>query len=140
MRKQMLMMSLLLVTFSVSVVCPVFARTYVWVDQAGQTRKTSNRPKDHQVSKWISVPGSTQKKSQHKVELYVTSWCPYCHKAADYFRARKIPFTIYNVEKDKNAAARKRRLSGGKGGVPFAVVNGVAIHGYNPARYGQALQ
>jgi glutaredoxin len=130
--------------FAVVVVCflapSALAGTYVWVDQAGQTRQTKNRPKDHQVSRWISTPGSKQKKSRAKVDLYVTSWCPYCHKAAEYFRQRGVAIRIYDIEKDKKAAARKQRLSGGKQGVPFAVVNGVAISGYDPDRYGQALR
>ena len=126
--------------FLYSGVLPLAAKTYVWVDQAGHTRKTKNRPQEHQVSKWISVSGSHKKRSKQKVVLYVTSWCPYCHKAADYFRARKIPFKMYDIEKNKKAAARKKRLSGGKGGVPFVVVNGVAIHGYAPDRYEQALK
>ena len=122
-------------------VLPLAAKTYVWVDEAGNTRKTKNRPKDHQVSKWVKAPTAKteHKKSTQKVELYVTSWCPYCHKAADYFRERNIPVKLYDIEKDKSAAARKNQLSGGKGGVPFAVVNGVAIYGYAPDRYGQAL-
>lgn len=130
--------------FAVVLVCflapSALAGTYVWVDQAGQTRQTKHRPKDHQVSRWISTPGAKQKKSKAKVDLYVTSWCPYCHKAAEYFRKRGVAVRIYDIEKDKKAAVRKKRLSGGQRGVPFAVVNGVAISGYDPDRYGQALR
>ena len=32
----------------------------------------------------------------HKVELYTTSWCPYCKKARDFFRSRGISFTEYH--------------------------------------------
>lgn len=117
----------------------VAAQTYVWVDQAGNTRQTKNRPKNHQVSKWLAQPGVQQKKNAPKVELYVTSWCPYCHKAAEYFRARRIPVRIYDIEKDTQAAARKKRLDNGQSGVPFAVVNGVALHGYDPGGYERAL-
>lgn len=131
---------LCMAVFFCATVLPLSAKTYVWVDQAGHTRKTKNRPRNHQVSRWISTSNVRQKKTRQKVEIYVTSWCPYCHKAADYFRKRNIPFKMYDIEKNRKAAARKKRLSGGRGGVPFVVVNGVAIHGYAPKRYGQALK
>jgi glutaredoxin len=75
-----------------------------------------------------------------KVELYVTSWCPWCKKAVEFFRSRGIPFTEYDVEKDQAAARRHRELAGGRSGVPFAVVNGQRIHGYAPEEYEMALQ
>jgi len=74
-----------------------------------------------------------------QVELYSTSWCPWCKKAAEFFRSRQIPFTEYDIEKDPAAAKRKRELDE-QGGVPFAIVNGRRIHGYAPAEYERALQ
>ena len=73
------------------------------------------------------------------VELYVTSWCPYCKKASDFFRSRRIPFTEYDIEKDKSAARRKKRLTR-ETGVPFAVINGKAIQGFKRAAYERALR
>jgi glutaredoxin len=75
-----------------------------------------------------------------KVELYITSWCPWCKKAVEFFRARGIPFTEYDIEKDQAAARRHRELAGGRSGVPFAVINGQRIHGYSPEEYEMALQ
>ena len=74
-----------------------------------------------------------------EVELYVTSWCPYCKKASDFFRSRRIPFTEYDIEKDKSAARRKKRLTR-ETGVPFAVINGKAIQGFKRAAYERALR
>jgi hypothetical protein len=31
----------------------------------------------------------------HQVELYVTSWCPYCKQAENFFRSQGIPFIAY---------------------------------------------
>ena len=73
------------------------------------------------------------------VELYVTSWCPYCKKASDFFRSRRIPFTEYDIEKDKSAARRKKRLTK-ETGVPFAIINGKAIQGFKRAAYERALR
>ncbi len=73
-----------------------------------------------------------------KVELYSTSWCPYCKNAANFFRANNIPFIEYDIEKDPNAARRKDQLDS-KRGVPFAIINGQKIHGFAPSAYKGAL-
>ncbi len=111
---------------------------FVWLDHNGNTRHTKHPPQPHQVQKYLS---STQQKQQKKakVDLYVTSWCPYCHKAKAFFKSRNIAVTVYDIEKDRGAAARKRKLDPRRG-VPFAVVNGTGIHGYAPERYLQALK
>ena len=55
------------------------------------------------------------------IELYTTSWYPYCKDARNFFRSRGISFTEYNIEKDQEAARRKNDLDGGRG-VPFVVI------------------
>jgi len=75
----------------------------------------------------------------NEVILYTTSWCPYCKKARDFFTSRNISFTDYDIEKDKEAAERKRQLDTGSG-VPFAIINGTKIHGFSPEDYEKALQ
>ena len=86
-----------------------------------------------------SAYGKEQDRRGPEVELYVTSWCPYCNKARNYFQSRGIPFKVYDIEKDKRAAERKKRLDYRKG-VPFAVINGQRIHGYAVSAYEKALQ
>lgn len=143
------------------------ADIYKWVDEDG-TKHFSNHPpldpgsaegeikvtptKQHsaqnetdvQIEKQDSSGGSrTIKKSkgrkEHEVELYITSWCPYCKKALSFFRSWGIPFTAYDIEKEKEAARRKNRLDS-KGGVPFAIINGQRIHGFSPQAYERALR
>ncbi len=72
------------------------------------------------------------------VELYVTSWCTYCHKAKAFFRSKGIEFTEYNIEKDKAAAQRMLSLTESRA-VPFAIINGQLIQGYSSAAYERAL-
>ena len=81
----------------------------------------------------------TETKKNNEVILYITSWCPYCKMAANFFRSRNISFTEYDIEKDRAAAERKKQLDS-KGGVPFAIINGQQIHGYSPDAYERALQ
>jgi glutaredoxin len=105
---------------------PAMAEKVIWIDEKGVVH-----------SEVRGGPGA--EKERHLVELYVTSWCPYCHKAIHYFRSRGIPFTAYDIEKDASAAQRKTRLDDRKG-VPFAVVNGQKIHGFSPSAYERALE
>jgi len=93
----------------------------------------------------IKVPQeNTYNKSKDKlnhaddVEIYTTSWCPYCKQAIAFLRSHRINFRQYDVEKDRKAAARMREL-GGTRGVPFAIINGKKIGGWSSNAYKQAL-
>ena len=93
----------------------------------------------------IKVPQeNTYNKSKDKlhhaddVEIYTTSWCPYCKQAIAFLRSNHINFRQYDVEKDRKAAARMRAL-GGTRGVPFAIINGKRIGGFSLNAYKQAL-
>jgi glutaredoxin len=137
------------------------AEMYRWVDENGETQITDSPPpntkspgeikiyrdipQDRQnsepaadVIKQESKP-SLETKKNPEVILYGTSWCPYCHKARDFFRSRGIDFIDYDIEKDKEAAIRKKQLDT-KGGVPFVIINGRSIHGFSESAYERALQ
>ena len=137
------------------------AGMYRWVDENGETQITDSPPPNIKspgeikiyrdipqdspntepvpdVKKQESKPSVTTKKN-HEVVLYGTSWCPYCRMARDFFRSRGIDFIEYDIEKDKEAAIRKKELDT-KGGVPFAIINGRSIHGFSESAYEKALQ
>jgi glutaredoxin len=105
---------------------PVLAEKTIWIDEKGSIH-----------SEVKDTPHGESERS--KVELYVTSWCPYCKQAKQYFRSRDIPFTAYDIEKDGRAARRKAELDT-RGGVPFAVINGQKIYGFSPEAYEKALE
>jgi glutaredoxin len=73
------------------------------------------------------------------VEMFMTSWCGYCKKAREFFRARGIPLTEYDIEADAAAAQRKQEIYASPG-VPLVVINGKPIQGFAPQAYEQALQ
>ena len=92
-----------------------------------------------------SLPGdghaassASKETSPPEVELYVTSWCPYCTKAKAFFDQRGIDYQVYDIEKDSAAARRKQQLDTGRG-VPFAVINGKKVSGWSPRAYQAAL-
>lgn len=72
------------------------------------------------------------------VELYTTSWCPYCKKAEAFLKANDIAYVNFDIEKDKAAARRKMQLDSRKG-VPLAVIGGKAIYGFSERLYRTAL-
>ncbi len=137
MKKLLLSSGLLLLVGLLALPAPLYAE-FAWIDHNGNTRHTQYPPQPHQVKKYLTS-AQTQQKSKTSVDLYVTSWCPYCHKAKAFFQSRNVAVKVYDIEKDKNAAARKARLDPHQG-VPFAVVNGKGIHGYAPEQYLQALK
>lgn len=77
--------------------------------------------------------------AQPKVELYVTSWCKYCKLAKSYLIAHNIPFNEYDIEKDSQAAQRRKALDS-RPGVPLAVINGRTIIGFSEKSYAWALK
>ena len=81
----------------------------------------------------------TTKPKTPKVELYSTAWCVYCRKAREFFRSRGIAFVEYDIEKDEDAARRKNQLTDRRG-VPFVVINGTGIYGYDQGAYIRALK
>jgi glutaredoxin len=126
----------------------VIGKEYVWTDKNGKTHFTNSPPPPGQAMQYQKPnqrpynyqKSSSQKKVESpKVELYVTSWCPYCKKAIEYFESRDIPYKAYDIEKDENAAKRKKKLDK-REGVPFAVINGQSIYGYAPDLYAEALK
>ena len=73
------------------------------------------------------------------VEIYETSWCGYCKKAKNFFRSRGIKYTVYDIEKDPQAARRMKTMTKQRA-VPFVVINGKGIQGYSEQAYTLALQ
>jgi len=81
---------------------------------------------------------AAERKPLPQVELYTTSWCPYCKRARAYFRDKGIPFTEHDIEKETGAGARLVALSGSQA-VPTAVIGDKVVRGYSPSAYQAAL-
>lgn len=74
----------------------------------------------------------------HKVTIYSTPTCHFCHMAKDMFNANNIEFT------DKNAAAdpvaRKEAIEkSGQMGVPVIDIDGEIIVGFNEPKLKKLL-
>ena len=75
---------------------------------------------------------------KNKVEIFVTSWCPYCKKLEAFLKQSQIDYTRYDVEADAKAAEEFERLGGS--GVPMVRVGKIVINGYDPERILAALK
>lgn len=70
-------------------------------------------------------------KKTPQVELYVTSWCPYCKKAESFMKKHNIPYSRYDIE--RNATGRQKHSAAGGGGVPVFKIGDKIIRGFNEA-------
>ena len=121
---------------------------YRWVDPEGRviiSRKpppNGAREAPREAPSQSTSPSTPLRKSGRpqtpRVDLYVTSWCPVCGKARTYLQQQGIPFNEYDVEKDADAARRRKKIEP-SGRVPLAVINGRTILGFSPELYRQAL-
>ena len=76
--------------------------------------------------------------ANHKVEIFLTSWCSYCKQAVAFFDDRKVPVRIFDIEKNPDAARRKRELDP-RNGVPLVIIDDQVVYGFSPKAYATAL-
>jgi glutaredoxin 3 len=63
------------------------------------------------------------------VEIYVTTYCPYCVKAKRLLDAKDVDYTVIDVTNDDAAREELVAKSGGRRTVPQIFINGQAIGG-----------
>ncbi|MCH2189578.1 MAG: hypothetical protein MK188_01470 [Gammaproteobacteria bacterium] len=112
-------------------------------DHADQTTKNTDQAFQKKVSKGTNIQSLQAKvmsirvnsRQSKKPVLYSTSWCWYCNDARDFLIEHDIEFDDFDVEKDKEAAARYKK-SGGEV-VPFLVFGDKTIKGFTATAYHQ---
>lgn len=138
---------LLILIFVLTFASPAQADA-IWFDADGNSHYLGSEadeplPTEHRSNAGSKTaqgaPGEKSKAATAHVDLYVTSWCPYCKKAILFLRSHNIPFNEYDIEQDFDAADRKEKLARDYKGVPLAVINGIVIRGFSEASYRQAL-
>ncbi len=67
-----------------------------------------------------------------EVEIYTASYCNECKKTKAYLNNHNISYTEYDVEYDKKR--RKEFYERGGKGIPYMIINGHSLEGFNPAR------
>ncbi len=141
------------------IVSPAVADIYRWVDADGKVHFSNSPPRGINAEKVSESRVSTvgaQPRAQpsaantpapkppapvaaqtRKVVMYATSWCGYCSKARQFFKANGVAFTEYDVEANPQAMAEFR--SRGGRGYPLIFVGDQRMDGYSEARLAQLL-
>jgi glutaredoxin len=80
-------------------------------------------------------------KSQKKPEvvLYTKNDCKDCDTAREFLKAKNIPFTEYNMDKDKGSIARRKEIDDSED-VPFAIINKNNVFGFSENVYNKVLK
>ncbi len=67
------------------------------------------------------------------IRIYTAAYCGECLKAKAYMQARRIDFVEYDVQKNSDFL-RDFYAQGGKG-IPYLIVKGRAMHGFDVAEF-----
>jgi len=143
---------------------PARAQVYTWVDDQGTVHFEQEPPAQGARARKVELPPEQEvhaapadapprpkatrpaakeppgrARPAPAVELYATSWCPWCKKAREFFRSRGIAFTEHDIETEAGALERKLGVDGDRH-VPTAIIGGTVVKGYAPGRYQAALE
>ncbi len=72
------------------------------------------------------------------VIMYTTQWCPYCHKAREYFKRHAISYIEYDIEASAQSLERYRDLNGR--GVPLILVGDKRLQGFSLQSFEELLK
>jgi len=72
------------------------------------------------------------------VVVLSAEWCVYCKRAAELFKANKIPYKILDIEKSQEGLKLYKKLGGG--GIPIIIIGNRAIRGLDIPAINAALQ
>jgi len=66
-----------------------------------------------------------------KVEIYTTTYCPFCTRAKSLLKSKNIAFVEIDVTEDDALRTKMIELSGGRRSVPEIFINGKIIGGFD---------
>ncbi|RME26653.1 MAG: NrdH-redoxin [Deltaproteobacteria bacterium] len=84
-------------------------------------------------------PVKKRQRTNGKVLLYSTPWCPWCKRAASYLRKRGVDFEEIDVSRSPAALKEMLRKTGGAAGVPVVDISGTVVRGFDRAAIDRAL-
>ncbi len=66
-----------------------------------------------------------------KVELYTTTYCPFCTRAKNLLKSKGVAFVEIDVTEDDELRAKMIEMSGGRRTVPEIFINGKIVGGFD---------
>jgi glutaredoxin len=122
---------------------PATAQIYKWIDSDGtvhygdaKNMPDSAKSQEVELGEINTITSVTYDKVtvlQDNVVMYSASWCGYCRKARNYFKAKGIPFIEYDIEKSRAAAKRHKKM--GASGVPVILYRDKRMNGFSEAGF-----
>ena len=81
----------------------------------------------------------TKEKKEPDIILYTKKSCTDCDKAREFLESKRINFTEYNIDNDRNASKKRKEIDDSED-VPFAIINRNQIYGFSENVYNRALK
>ncbi len=72
------------------------------------------------------------------INVYSTPTCPWCHRAKEYLKGKKVAFNDLDVSRDRDKA-REMVEKSGQMAVPVLEIGGEIIIGFNQAKIDELL-
>lgn len=66
-----------------------------------------------------------------RIEVYTTTYCPYCVRAKNLLKSKGVAFTEIDVTEDDELREKMIEMAGGRRTVPEIFVNGKIVGGYD---------
>ena len=66
-----------------------------------------------------------------KVEVYTTTYCPFCARAKNLLKSKGVAFDEIDVTDDDELRAKMIEMSGGRRTVPEIFINGKLVGGFD---------
>jgi glutaredoxin 3 len=76
---------------------------------------------------------------KHKVIIYSTPTCHFCHKLKDYLKEKNVAFEDFDVSKDREKAMEMIKKTNGGRGVPVIDIDGTVLIGFNKEKVNELL-
>jgi len=116
-----------------------------WKDKNGQVHYGDRPPQNVASEQVIVRPNvydspsiedmSNAFATKNSVVMYSASWCKYCKRARNYFRANNIPFEEYDVETTEKGKSDYAEL--GANGVPVILYGSHRLNGFSVSSFRQ---
>lgn len=131
---------------------------YKWEDEEGNVHITdyppppkSGKVQIHKDESNVKSPQSdeeqqdsakdnkTKETKAPEVILYTKNSCAECDKAREFLKSKRINFTEYNLDNDRNALKKRKEIDDSED-VPLAIINRSQVYGFSEAVYNRALK
>lgn len=97
---------------------------------APAVKENTEQSAPEQTAKKETAQNKSPSVKEKNVEIFITSWCPYCRQLETFLRSKNIKYQRHDIERDVSGKAKYDSLGGG--GVPVILIGSKVIRGFNP--------